>query len=57
MNKSTVIIITLLWVLCFMWIALAKSNELPYVQAAVAGCWITSALLLACVIMFIRRNK
>lgn len=57
MYKSAVIISGLLWVLCTMYLGLARLYDFPYKTYAMAGCWIASALLLVCIIIFIKKHK
>ena len=57
MNKITIIIVIALWLLCAVYLTLARSYDLPYAKAAMVGSWIASALLLVCIIIFIRKHK
>jgi uncharacterized sodium:solute symporter family permease YidK len=56
MNKSIVILISILWVICTIYIALAQFYGYPYRIFVVVGEWVCSVLLLVCVIMYIRKH-
>lgn len=57
MNKSVIILISVLWLLCSIYFTLAKVNDLPYMQYAMAGTWIASFLLLVCIIVYIKKHR
>jgi len=57
MNKSAIIIISIGWLLCTMYLTLAKLYDYPYGAYAMIGSWIMSILLLICVIIFIKKHK
>jgi hypothetical protein len=57
MNKSVIITISIVWICCTMYFTLAGVYNFPYPVYAMAGSWIASALLLICIIMFIRKHK
>ncbi|MCD6011740.1 MAG: hypothetical protein K0Q79_1602 [Flavipsychrobacter sp.] len=57
MNKSVIILISIIWLLCSIYYTLAKINDLPYAQYAMAGTWVASFLLLGCIIIYIRKHK
>jgi len=57
MNKSVIIIICMVWLLCTLYFILARSYDFPYKSYAMVGSWIASALLLICIIIYVRKHK
>ena len=57
MNKSVIILLSVVWAMCALYLTLARIYDYPYVNAAKAGSWIASALLLVCIIIYIRKHK
>ena len=57
MNKSVIIILTVLWLLCTLYFTLARTYGYPYMQAAVVGSWVSSGLLLVCILIYMRKHK
>lgn len=57
MNKSIIIIIGIVWLFCAAYLSLAKLYDYPYAGYAMAGSWIASLLLLASIVIFIRKNR
>ena len=57
MNKSVIILISIIWLLCSVYYTLARINGLPYEQFAMAGTWVASLLLLVCIVVYIKKHK
>lgn len=57
MNKSVVIILSVIWLMCAMYLTLAQMYNYPYKGLAMAGSWTASLLLLVSVILYIRKHK
>lgn len=57
MNKSIVIILVALWVVCTLYFAMSGSYDLPYRTTALVGSCIMSVLVLICLILFVRQIR
>jgi hypothetical protein len=57
MNKSVIIIVSAVWILCAMYVTLGRVYSFPYLQYAMIGSWIASLLLLVCIVIFIKKHK
>jgi hypothetical protein len=57
MNKSIIIILGIVWLLCTIYHTLAKTYDYPFANAAMTGSWIASALLLVCIIIFVKKHR
>lgn len=58
MNKSVVILISVIWLLCTLYYTMARMNEgYHYEQYAMIGAWTASALLLISIIIYIRKHR
>jgi uncharacterized sodium:solute symporter family permease YidK len=57
MNKATVIVLSTLWAVCTIYIALAQFYGYPYRIFALLGACITTLLLLVYIVMYIRRHR
>lgn len=57
MNKSIIIIVVAVWLLCAIYMTLARSYGFPYASYAMVGSWIASALLLVCILIYIRKHR
>ena len=57
MNKSTIIIVIAIWILCAMYVTLGRIYSFPYLQYALIGSWVASGLLLVCIVIFIKKHK
>jgi len=57
MNKSIIIIVSVVWVLCSIYIVLAKSYSMPHGEYAMVGSWVAALLLLLCIIVYIKKHK
>lgn len=55
MNKSVIIIISIVWVMCNMFLFMYGGS--PYRSYAMVGAWAASFLLLACIIIYIKKHK
>ncbi len=55
MNKSIVIIITAVWLLCSLFMGMTDAGS-PYHVYAMAGSWSASFLLLVCIIIYIKKH-
>jgi len=56
MNKSVIITISIVWICCTMYFTIANVYNLPNPSYAMAGSWVASALLLICIVIFIRKH-
>lgn len=56
MTKSTIIIISIVWLLCTSYYTLSRAYDYPYATAAMVGAWIASALLLICIVIYARKH-
>ena len=57
MNKSVIITISALWVICTLYYTLTRAYGYPYTEAAMIGSWIASALLLICLVIYARKHS
>ncbi len=57
MNKSVIIIIVAIWVLCAGYLGLGRVYHFPHLHAAMWGSWVASGLLLICIVMYVRKHK
>ena len=57
MSKSTIILVIAIWLLCAIYLTLARNYNLPYANFAMIGSWIASLLLLVCIVIYIRKHK
>ena len=57
MSKSTIIIVIAVWLLCAIYLTLARSYNFPYTNFAMIGSWVASLLLLVCIVIYIRKHK
>ena len=57
MNKSIIIIVIAVWLLCAIYLTIARSYNFPYANAAMIGSWVASALLLVCILIYIRKHR
>jgi hypothetical protein len=57
MTKSSIILLTVLWLICTAYLGVARLNGYPYQTAAIIGSWGASALLLIAIIVFIRKHR
>ncbi len=58
MNKSVIILISVIWLLCTLYYTMAKVNEgYQYELYAMIGAWTASALLLISIIIYIRKHR
>ncbi len=57
MNKSVIVTISVVWLLCTMYLTVARIYHYPYGMVAMVGSWIMSVLLLVAVITFIKKHR
>lgn len=58
MNKSIIIIISLCWLLCSIYYTMSKvSGGYAHEGYAMVGTWLASALLLVCIIIYVKKHK
>jgi len=57
MTKSAIILLSLLWLLCTMYLTVARMYDYPYQTAAMIGSWSASILLLVSIIVFIKKHR
>lgn len=57
MNKSVIILISAVWLICITYMTLGKIYEYPYRPYAMIGSWCASVLLLLCIIIYVRKHR
>jgi hypothetical protein len=56
MTKSMIILLGVIWLICTLYLGFARMYDYPY-KAAMAVSWASSAALLVCIILFIRKHR
>ena len=58
MNKSIIIIISAVWLICTMYFTLAQfyPDFYPHGDYAKVGSWLASFLLLICIIIYVKKH-
>jgi len=57
MYKSVIIILGIVWLMCNMYLVLARIYDYAYKNLALAGSCTASVLLLAFIILYIKKNR
>ena len=57
MNKSVIIIVIAIWMLCTLYLTFGRIYNFPYWRYAMGGTWVASLLLLVCIVIFIKKYK
>jgi len=57
MNKSVIIVISIVWLMCTTYFTLGRYFDYPYKDYAMAGSWLASLLLLISIIIFIKKHR